>query len=196
LVRVLLIVCLVVVIVVGIVWVGGDALVGSLEALPTEVGAPAESIRWSVRRRDIWPATWQLIKAHPFAGSGFSGYWMAITEYHQASGEKTPQEAHNDYLEFLAGGGIIGLALAAWFLYAFIRRARARLRLRLASAFSRAACFGALVGLTGVAVHSIVDFGLHLTINAVVFIALVTIATVNVRASVDEAGVDRGRVRQ
>lgn len=182
-VRALLIVCLLAVIVVGIVWVGGDALVGSLEALPTEVGAPAEGIRWSVRRRDLWPATWQLIKAHPLAGSGFGGYWMAITEYHQASGEKTPQEAHNDYLEFLAGGGIIGAALAAWFVYAFIRRARARLRLRPASAFARAACFGALVGLAGVAVHSIVDFGLHLTINAVVFLALVVIATADVRAA-------------
>jgi O-antigen ligase len=181
-VRALLIICLIAAIVFGIVWVGGDALVGSLEALPAEVGAPVEGIRWSVRRRDIWPATWQLIKAHPLAGTGFGGYWMAITEYHQASGEKTPQEAHNDYLEFLAGGGLVGVALAAWFLYAFVRHARARLRRSPDDAFGRSACFGALVGLSGIAVHSIVDFGLHLTINAVVFIALVVIATVNIRS--------------
>jgi hypothetical protein len=70
------------------------------------------------------------------------------------------------------------------------------LRLRSTSAFSRAACFGALVGLAGVAVHSIVDFGLHLTINAVVLFALVTIATANVRPAAGEETVDRGRVRQ
>jgi O-antigen ligase len=173
--RVLLSLCLLAVLVVGIVWVGGDAFVGSLEALPTEVGAPVEGIRWSVRRRDIWPATWQLIKEHPLAGVGFGGYWMAITEYHQASGEKTPQEAHNDYLEFLASGGLVALVLGAWFLYALATRARRQLRAR--EAYGRAACFGALVGLSGIAAHSLVDFGLHVTLNAVVFIALLVIAT-------------------
>ena len=176
--RAVLSLCLLAVIVVGIVWVGGDAFVGSLEALPAEVGAPVEGVRWSVRRRDIWPATWQLIKEHPLAGVGFGGYWMAITEYHQASGEKTPQEAHNDYLEFLASGGLIALAIGAWFVWLLINCARKQLRSL--DEGRRAACFGALVGLSGVAVHSSVDFGLHVTINAVVLMALLVIATADI----------------
>ena len=36
------------------------------------------------------------------------GYWIAIPGYHNASGTLVPQEAHNDYLELLASGGIIG----------------------------------------------------------------------------------------
>ena len=43
--------------------------------------------------------------------------------------------------------------------------------------FRRAACLGALVGLFGVAVHGVVDFGLHVTINALVCTVLIVIAT-------------------
>ena len=179
-VRALLTICLIIVVSVGIVWVGGDPLIGSLEAIRTEVGAPAEGIRWAVRRKDIWPATWQLIKDHPVAGIGFGGYWMAITAYHDGSGEMIPHEAHNDYLEFLASGGLIGLALGAWFIYTFIRSVRQRLRS--SDEFGRAMSCGALVGLSGIALHSLVDFGLHVTINAVVLMTLLVIATAHVSA--------------
>ena len=179
LVRALLIVCLVITVSIGIVWVGGDPLLGRLEAIPGEIGTREEGARWGERRVEIWRATWQLIKAHPVAGVGMGGYWTAIPQYHDASGEFTPQRAHNDYLELVASGGLIGMALGVWFVYALIRGAHKRLRSP--DRFRRAASFGALVGFSGVAVHSFVDFGLHITINAVVFIALVVIATVKVR---------------
>jgi O-antigen ligase len=180
-VRVLLIICFVMVVGIGIVWVGGGPLVGGLESMSTEVGTATDSTRWAVRRWDIWPATWKLIKDHPVMGVGFGGYWMAITAYHDASGEMTPQEAHNDYLEFLASGGLIGVAFGLWFLYSFIRTVRERVRT--SDKFVRAARYGAVVGIAGVAIHSFVDFGLHITINAVMFIVLVVIATADVRRS-------------
>lgn len=176
-VRVVLIICFVSIIAIGMVWVGGAPLVGGLEAMPTEVGAPSDSTRWAVRRWDIWPATWKLIKDHPLVGVGFGGYWMAITSYHDASGEMTPQEAHNDYLEFLASGGLVGAALGVWFLYLFVRRAREHLHT--SDKFVRATRCGAIIGLAGVAIHSLVDFGLHITINSVIFVVLVVIATVD-----------------
>jgi O-antigen ligase len=178
--RLLLLSCLAVIITAGIIWVGGDPLVGNLERMQTEVGAPSQEIRWAVRRWDIWPATWRMIKDHPIAGTGFGGYWMAITLYHEGSGEKTPQEAHNDYLEFLASGGLIGCALGLWFIYTFVRRVRSRLRAK--DQFGRAASCGALVGLSGVMVHSFVDFGLHVTVNALIFMVLVVIAAARVSA--------------
>jgi O-antigen ligase len=176
--RLLLLCCLAVIITVGIIWVGGDPLVGSLEAMPAEIGAPNPGIRWAVRRWDIWPATWRMITEHPIAGVGFGGYWMAISLYHNGSGEMTPQEAHNDYLEFLASGGLVGLALGLWFVYELIRKAR--LALRSPDQFRRAACYGALAGLSAIAVHSFVDFGLHITINALIFIVLIVIATAHI----------------
>lgn len=183
-----------------VVLVGGDPLAGRVERLGVELDRNiADSY---TLRPAIWRATWGLIKDHPIAGVGFGGYWIAITKYHAASGETTPQQAHNDYLELFASGGVIGLALGIWFAVALFKTVRAKLgQLRdeaqaakgkgergkgqgetvvddssaWHNSFARAATIGALVGILTVAVHSLVDFGLHITINAVVFTVLVAI---------------------
>jgi hypothetical protein len=41
-----------------------------------------------------------------------------------------------------------------------------------------------------VAVHSLFDFGLHITVNALILIVLVVLATANVR---EDAGKNRGK---
>lgn len=177
--RAVLAACLAITTAAGVVWVGGDPLASRLEHTPAEVSTETSDARAGARRAEIWKATWQLIKDHPVTGVGFGGYWVAIPEYHDASGELTPQQAHNDYLELLASGGVVGLTLGVWFIIAFIRHAL--LRLRSSDSFRRAACFGALAGILGVAVHSLVDFGLHVTINTLTFTALVAIATADGR---------------
>jgi O-antigen ligase len=87
----------------------------------------------------------------------------------------TPQEAHNDYLELLSSGGLIGLALGVWFAVTVVRKLRQNLSTDVG--YKRAARFGAVLGITGIAAHSLVDFGLHIMTNAVVFIVLIMIAT-------------------
>ncbi|HEX4948967.1 MAG TPA: O-antigen ligase family protein [Blastocatellia bacterium] len=169
---------LVVVLVVGISWVGGDPLLNKLGAVSGEVTAVGDATREGTRRLDIWRATWKLIQEHPLVGVGFGGYWIAIPQYHQASGRLIPQEAHNDYLEILASGGVIGVVLWGWFLVVFLRRAVQHLH-SIISREQRAICIGALAGLFAVAVHSLVDFGLHLTINALLTTTLVVIALSN-----------------
>jgi O-antigen ligase len=194
LVRAGLIVLLVVTIALGTIWIGGAPLVASLEAVPTEVGASSDTSRWAVRRWDIWPATLKMIKDHPIAGVGFGGFWMAITRYHNASGEMVPQEAHNDYLEYIASGGLIALLIGAWFLYLYMQSVRARLG-ESPSRFVRAARCGALVGISGVAVHSLVDFGLHIPANAAVLVALMVISTSDLRRD-KGFGIRSSRVRE
>lgn len=177
--RVVLGACLLCVTTFGVVWVGGDALAGRMDELPRELRA-AEDVnpRLRVRRVEMWKAAWRLFKADPAFGAGFGGFANAVTEYYDASGNWTLKEAHNEYLELLASGGLVGAALALWFVVALARGARGQMRLR--GAFGRAACRGALVGLCGVALHSLVDFGLHLTVNACVCVALVVVATAQV----------------
>jgi O-antigen ligase len=175
--RLALTVALVLSVVVGVAWVGGDPLAERMGSVREEAaGEATDSSRTG--RAAIWRATWRLALAHPIAGAGFGGYWMAITGTHDGSGELVPQQAHNDYLELLASGGIIGVALAAWFVFALLRLARARLRD--ADPFRRAVALGALTGLFGVAVHSLVDFGLHLMGNALVCTALLALAAARV----------------
>jgi O-antigen ligase len=171
LVKAALAFCLLFVLVVGSVWVGGDPLMSRLETVSDEVSNPTQE---GVRRLEVWRATWNLIEDHWLAGVGFGGYWAAFPQYHYASGELIPQEAHNDYLEILASGGLIGLGLVAWFVLTFVHCARRRLRH--AEAGQRAARLGALAGLSAVAVHSFFDFGLHITAIALIATALAVIA--------------------
>jgi O-antigen ligase len=176
--RVVLISAFLMVMVLGMVWVGGDPLANQLEAIPNELGVKESARDAGTYRAAIWPVTWEMIKDHPVGGVGFGGYWIAITKYHNASGEFTPQQAHNDYLELLASGGLIGVAIGLWFIGGFCKSFLIRLRDRdpLLGVFST----GALAGIFAVAIHSIVDFGLHITINALLFVTLMVIATVRV----------------
>ena len=169
LVAVLLVGALVTVIVVG-----GDPLAGRIETISVELDR--KTTETYTLRQNIWRSTLGLIKDHPVAGAGFGAYRIAITMYHRASGETTPQEAHSDYLELLASGGLIALAIAIWFLVAFVKLARSALRR--ADLAGRAVVVGAIIGMVTVSIHSLVDFGLHITINAVVFTALIAMVSI------------------
>jgi O-antigen ligase len=173
--RAAMLLVLVVSVAVGTLWLGGDRLATKLEQANQEFDPVAAELRQNARRNQIWRATWRMFTAHPIAGVGLGGYWMAIPAFHDASGMLTPQEAHNDYLELLASGGLIGLAVGIWFVVLLYRRIRENLRAT--NRFRSAACFGAALGLWGVAVHSLVDFGLHTFANALVFTSLIVIAT-------------------
>jgi O-antigen ligase len=161
-------------IVVGMVWVGGDPLADRMSSVAGEVAAEGQDPA-RVGRTEIWKATWGMFKDHAVAGVGLGGFWIAVSSYHRASGASVPQQAHNDYLELLASGGLVGFALLLLFIYLFSQRARARLRA--GTPFSRAAALGALTGLFGVAVHSLFEFGLHVTANALAAAALVAVAS-------------------
>ena len=177
-VRVILIFVLLIMVLVGVLWTGGDRLASNLEAARIEFTQSPQTSQ-GVTRLQIWSATISMIKANPIFGVGMGGYWTAIPSYHVASGSMTPQQAHNDYLEILASGGIVGLAIVGWFVIVVLKQAGTNLQSR--DEFQRATTFAAVIAITGLAIHSIVDFGLHRMLNAMLFTALVVIATSNVR---------------
>jgi O-antigen ligase len=114
-----------------------------------------------------------MFEAHPVVGAGLGAFWAEVPVFHDASGASTPQQAHNDYLELLASGGIVGAALFIWFAVALVREFSRSITT--SEGFQRAVSLGAIIGLVGVGVHSIVDFGLHITINALVFVVLLAL---------------------
>ena len=142
-------------------------------------------------RKNIWKATWKMIKEHPLTGVGFNGYWAAIPQYHSASGRITPQQAHNDYLQTLADGGIAGGLLGLSFLILLFGRGFARRATD--DKFRSGVATGALAGCFAVLVHSAFDFTLHTTANALLFLVLAAMATLDRR--VDEGSTHRRRRR-
>lgn len=157
--------------------VGGDKLATRVEQLSSEVSAADADAR-AARRIDIWRSAWGMIKEHPYTGVGFGAFHVAITKHHEASGVAVPDFALNDYVELLAVGGVFGASICVWFVAVLARRVARRVRTT--DRFRRAACVGAAVGLVSVGVHSLVDSGLHTTINALVFTSLIVIAVVEV----------------
>lgn len=175
--RVVLLVVLAVGVLLGTFWIGGDRLATNFEAAGNEITSPAS--REGASRTEIWRATLKMFAAHPILGVGLGGYWIGITNYHDASGRMTPQEAHNDYLELLSSGGLIGLALGVWFAVAVVRNTRRQLLID--TGYRHGIRFGAVLGITGVAAHSLVDFGLHIMTNAIIFMVLIMLATSSIK---------------
>lgn len=173
--RLSIVVVLFVALLTGVLWVGGDRLIGSLDTVGTELNPQGTGLNEGATRNDIWRATWKMFKAHPIFGVGLGGYWIAITAYHEASGTLTPQEAHNDYLELLSSGGLVGLAIGVWFFLTLWQTSSRKLRG--STGFQRSVCLAAILGIVGIAVHSLVDFGLHMLANAFVFMVLLMMAT-------------------
>ena len=172
--RLGLVVVLVCGVVVGTLWMGGDQLATRIAASHTELEKDSDGSRQGVKRNEVWATTWRMFAARPILGVGMGAYWAEVPKFHDASGSLIPQEAHNDYLELLASGGLVGMGIGVWFAVALFRRTRENLRGP--HRFRRAACFGAAIGIGGVAVHSLVDFGLHMIVNALVFTTLIVIA--------------------
>ena len=67
----------------------------------------------------------------------------------------------------------LGALLLVWFAVALVKQARKALQS--SDPFYNAVCLGTITGIVGVSVHSIFDFGLHITINALVFVAMLAI---------------------
>jgi O-antigen ligase len=175
LIRVLTIGLVLVILSVGVLWIGGDQLAIKFSEQASVASANKTD---GNTRHDIWKASWKLFKQNPWTGVGFGAYFLGITEFHESSGRSKLEQAHNEYLDLAANGGLVGLLLAAWFIAEVVRRAIKRLRTQ--QGYQRAATFGAVAGALGVAVHSFVDFGLQLTAVAVMLAALVVIIVADV----------------
>lgn len=170
LIRVLSVVLMVGTLIAGVLWMGGDRL-GLKLAKESKTSSQITSDGTS--RKEIWRSGWEIIKRHPGTGVGFGAFFLAVPEYQTGAGLVKVEQAHNDYLDLAANGGIVAVALAGWFIALVIWRARSPLRSR--DAYRRAAALGAAAGILSVAVHSLVDFGLQITGVGVVFAALVVI---------------------
>ena len=133
-------------------------------------------------RAHFWSVTLNIIKAHPYVGTGLGSFGVIYTQYDTRNGLFRLEQAHNDYLQILSDAGVVGAALGLGFVvllfYKAIQRAKS------ADDFRRGVALAGLSGCFGVLVHSFFDFTLHTTSNALLFLVLAALATVNGRVEV------------
>lgn len=130
-------------------------------------------------RAHFWAVTVDIIKAHPFVGTGLGAFGVIYTRYDSRNGLYRLEQAHNDYLQILSDAGIVGAVLALVFIALLFYKALSRARSR--DDFRRGVALAALSGCFAVLVHSFFDFTLHTTSNALLFLVLAAIATMNGR---------------
>lgn len=140
-------------------------------------------------RAHFWAVTLEIIKAHPYVGTGLGAFGVVYTRYDTRNGLFRLEQVHNDYLQVLSDGGIIGAALALTFVGFLFYKALVRAKSR--DDFRRGVALASLSGCFGVMVHSFFDFTLHTTSNALLFLVLAAIATMNGR--VEDAPRKRSR---
>lgn len=157
---------------------GGTVLLGGDQALSRFVGT-VNAEDPTTGRAHFWNVAVDIIKAHPFSGTGLGAFGVVYTRYDSRNGLFRLEQAHNDYLQILSDGGVIGAALGLFFVVALFRSGL--LRRETEDVFRRGVATGALAGCFAVLVHSFFDFTLHTTANALLFLVLAALATLNGR---------------
>lgn len=138
----------------SVTWFGWDPIFRRFEQI---VNASGEI---SIDRFPIWEDVLPLIRDFWLTGSGFGTFIAVFPQYKSLPGQAIFDHAHNDYLELLSDGGVIGFILAAWFVVAVLRagwKAIGRRRDR----YARLVGIGALSGIVGMLIHGISDFNMH-----------------------------------
>ena len=130
-------------------------------------------------RAHFWSVTVDMIKAHPLLGTGLGAFGVIYTRFDSHNGLLRLEQAHNDYLQVLSDGGIVGACLALAFVALLFARAFYRMGTR--DPFRRGVALASLGGCFAVLVHSFFDFTLHTTANALLFLVLAALATLNGR---------------
>jgi O-antigen ligase len=156
----------------GVLYFGGE------DALSRLVGT-VNSEDPTTGRAHFWEGAVQMIKDHPVVGTGLGAFGSVYPRYDTANGTYRLEQAHNDYLQILTDGGVVGGALGLLFVVLLLRTALKRMQSH--DRVRRGVALGALAGCAGVLVHSFFDFTLHTTANALMFLVLAALATVNGR---------------
>jgi O-antigen ligase len=140
-------------------------------------------------RLRMWRAALQMWSDHPAFGVGPGHFDPRFRQYRPEGFQLRPQHAHNDYLELLADWGTTGaviIAVGIGCLVVGLRRTWPSVR-REETDFghgmsTRYAFFiGATGGLAALAVHSLVDFNLHIPADALAGIVILALLVSNVR---------------
>ena len=172
---------------VGVLYFGGE------DAL-SRVAGTVYSDDPTTGRAHFWRGTLGIIRDHPLLGTGLGSFGAVYPRYDTGNGTYRLEQAHNDYLQIVSDagvvGGVLGLLFVGLLFWTALRRMHSHDR------FRRGVALGALGGCAGVLVHSFFDFTLHTTANALLFLLLAALATVNGRVEEPDAGAGRGRRRR
>jgi O-antigen ligase len=111
----------------------------------------------------------------PVIGWGLGTFPIVYPEFRTFYTNFFVNEAHNDYLQLLVETGLLGFATMIWFVATVYVRAAKKIG-NWHSETGGAVTLACVLGLSGILVHSAVDFNLQIPANAALFYVLCTVA--------------------
>ena len=126
--------------------------------------------------------SWRIFMDHPVLGTGLGTLQLVFPPYESLYDAKIVNHSHNDYLEALAETGSLGGLCCLWFLCVLVAESWRGLR-NVGSSFGAAVNLSGLVGCSGFLAHSLVDFNLHIPANALLFLIMAQLATLQMPKS-------------
>jgi O-antigen ligase len=159
------------VVVVGLLaWVGGGELSKRFATLdPTHLELSKDN-RFDINRDGL-----RMFLKKPVLGWGLGTFPVVYPQFRSFYTNFTINEAHNDYLQLLVETGVLGFGTMLWFLLTLFTHALKKMK-HWTSEIGGAVTLACMLGLSGILVHSAVDFNLQIPANAALFYVLCTIA--------------------
>ena len=154
-----------------LLWLGGGDLADRLASVHSAAGAGLSSATRLTIDRDAL----KIFAQRPLMGWGLGVFGVIYPSFSGLSTSLKVGMAHNDYLQLLVETGAAGFAIVLWFLVALFRSALRKLN-DVVSTTNAAVTLAALIGISGILVHSLVDFNLQIPANATLFYVLCVVA--------------------
>jgi O-antigen ligase len=122
--------------------------------------------------------SFRMIAARPVLGWGLGTFPIVYPSFRTFYTNFFVNAAHNDYVQIAVETGLAGFGLVCCFIVLFYRAALQRIA-NWRTDIRSAMILAAIIGVTGILVHSLSDFNLQIPANAALFYALTAVATGN-----------------
>ena len=126
-------------------------------------------------RPQITKDSLRMFLKRPVLGWGLGTFPTVYPRYRSFYTNLFINEAHNDYAQLLTEMGLLGFTLALCFLIGMYHRGLSASR-RWQNHWDGTVSLAALIGCTGILLHSFVDFNLQIPANAAMFYVLCALA--------------------
>ena len=141
-----------------------------------------------VSRLSVWKDSIGIVRDYPVLGTGLGTFKNAYMRYQTSMSRVLFDHAHNDYVELFTDTGSAGFLLGAGAGLVFFRNVFRRWRQK-RSMFGKCIGAGGLASLVAIAIHSFVDFNLHIPANAMLFAVISAITYAAIFNVTDKNGV-------
>ncbi|MGQ0732585.1 MAG: O-antigen ligase family protein [Acidobacteriota bacterium] len=150
----------------AVAWGGTDATIGRFLLAREDTAG----------RLSAWQDTWRIFTDFPLSGTGMGTFGQAMVVYQTVGRPVMYAQAHNEYLQVLAEGGVLVVVPAVVLLVIFARMIWRRLAVSTDVPVAYWIRAGAVAGLVGIAAQSMVEFSLQMPGNTVLFLLLLAVA--------------------